>query len=151
MRFTRFPRVTPYVVTPRKLAYARRAIQRERDKCPLFPELTDQRSPEQRMADNERHGLLYWQDMRDTQATTWREARRKLATLRPSQRAGLLRYWQQSNLPGSAAYLLGCIYEAKHRRVCFWHKLAELRRLRLIGAGRLPRPSTWKKFHLVNL
>ena len=52
MRFKRFPRVVPYVVTPRKLAYARRAIQHARDKCPLFPELTDQRSAEQRMEDN---------------------------------------------------------------------------------------------------
>ena len=144
MRFTRFPRVVPYVVTPRKLAYARRAIQHARDKCPLFPELTDQRSAEQRMEDNARHSRLYWQDMRDTQAASWREARRELATLRASQRAGLLRYWQDGGLPGSPVYLLGCIYEIKRRRICYWHKLAELRRLRLIGAGRLPDP--WKKF-----
>ena len=146
MRFTRFPRLSPYVVTPRKLAYARRAIQRSRDACPLFPELTDQRSPEQRMEDNERHARLHWQNMRDTQAASWRKARRELATLRPSQRAGLLRYWQGGGLPGSAVYLLGCIYAIKRHRVCFWHKLAELRRLRLIGAGRLPRPAAWKKF-----
>ena len=64
----RFPRVVPYVVTPRKLAYARRALQHARDKYPLFPELTDQRSAEQRLEDNARHSRLYWQDMRDTQA-----------------------------------------------------------------------------------
>ena len=80
MRFTRFPRVVPYVVTPRKLAYARRAIQHARDKCPLFPELTDQRTVEQRMEDNARHSRLYWQDMRDTQAASWREARRELGS-----------------------------------------------------------------------
>ncbi len=150
MRFTRFPRWSPYVVTDRKLGYARRAIQRSRDECPLFPELTDQRSPEQRMADNERHGRIHWQNLRLTQAATWREVRRELATLRPSQRAGLLRYWQVCRMPGSAVYLLGCIGQIKRRRVCFWHKLAELRRLRLIGAGRLPRPAAWTRFQPVN-
>lgn len=143
MRFKRFPRVVPYVVTARKMAYARRAIQTARDRCPLFPELTDQRSAEQRMEDNARHSHLYWQDMRDTQAASWREARHQLASLRPSQRTGSLRYWQDGGLPGSPVYLLGCIYEIKHSKVCYWHKLAELRRLRLIGAGRLPNP--WKK------
>ena len=150
MRFTRFPRWSPYVVTDRKLGYARRALQRSRDECPLFPELTDQRSPEQRMEDNARHGRIHWRNMRYTQAATWREARYELATLRPSQRAGLLRYWQQCNLLGSAVYFLGCIGAIKRRRVCFWHKLAELRRLRLIGAGRLPRPAAWTKFQPVN-
>ena len=148
MRFKRFPRVVPYVVTSRKLAYARRAIQQARARCLIFPELTDQRSAEQRMEDNARHSHLYWQDMRDTQAAIWREARRALATLRPSQRAGLLRYWQNGGLPGSPVYLLGCIYEIKRRRICYWHKLAELRRLQLIGAGRLPNP--WKKFQPTN-
>lgn len=150
MRFTRFPRWFPSVLTPRKLACARRAIQRNRDACPLFPELTDQRTPEKRMADNERRSRTYWQNLRDTQAATWREARRELASLRPSQRAGLLRYWQICRMPGSAAYLLGCIHRAKQVRVCFWHELAELRRLRLIGAGRLPRPAAWTKFQPVN-
>ena len=150
MRFTRFPRWSPLVVTDRKLANARRAIQRSRDECPLFPELTDQRSPEQRMEDNERRARAYWQKLRFTQAATWREARRELATLRPSQRTGLLRYWQICRTPGSAAYLLGCIHRAKQRRVCFWHELAVLRRLRLIGQGRLPRPAAWTKFQPVN-
>ena len=59
------------------------------------------------MEDNARHSRLYWQDMRDTQAASWREARRELGTLRPSQRAGLLRYWQDGGLPGSPVYLLG--------------------------------------------
>lgn len=149
MRFTRFPRWSPCVVTERKLAYARRAIQRSLDGCPLFPELAEQRSPEQRMADNEWHGRVHWRNMRYTQAETWREARRELALLRPSQRTGLLRYWQQCNLPGSAVYFLGCLCAIKRARVCYWHKLAELRRLRLIGAGRLPRPAARTKFQPV--
>ena len=68
--------------------------------------------------------------------------RAELATLRPTQRAGLLRYWQTSQMPGSPVYLLGCIHEITSRRVCFWHKLAQRRRLQLIGAGKLPSP--WK-------
>ena len=39
MRFTRYPKGEPYQITPRKLAGARRAVQRQKDRYPLFPEL----------------------------------------------------------------------------------------------------------------
>jgi hypothetical protein len=36
--------------------------------------------------------------------------------------------------------LLGLIRDHKVRKGCFWHALAELRRLKLISEGRLPNP-----------
>jgi hypothetical protein len=45
-------------------------------------------------------------------------------------------------LPGDATYLLGLIRDHEVRKRCFWHALAELRRLKLISEGRLPNP--WK-------
>src|ERR1700757_3879231 len=50
MRFTRYPRWEPYEVTPRKLAAARRAVQREKDRYPLFAELLKHQTPEDRLA-----------------------------------------------------------------------------------------------------
>jgi hypothetical protein len=46
----------------------------------------------------------------------------------------------ESFLPGDATYLLGLIRDHKVRKGCFWHALAELRRLKLISEGRLPNP-----------
>jgi hypothetical protein len=39
MRFTRYPKGEAYQITPRKLAAARRAVQQDKDRYPLFPEL----------------------------------------------------------------------------------------------------------------
>jgi hypothetical protein len=39
MRFTCYPKGEPYQITPRKLAAARRAVQKDKDRYPLFPEL----------------------------------------------------------------------------------------------------------------
>ena len=40
MRFARYPKgEVAYQITPRKLAAARRAVQQDKDRYPLFPEL----------------------------------------------------------------------------------------------------------------
>jgi hypothetical protein len=54
-----------------------------------------------------------------------------------------LGYWQTCSLPVHPVYLLGMLHDHRARKRCFWHALAELRRLKLISAGRLPNP--WKR------
>jgi hypothetical protein len=58
--------------------------------------------------------------------------------LPPRPRAGILRHWQTCSLPGHPVYLLGMLRDQRARKRCFWHALAELRRLKLISEGRLP-------------
>ena len=147
MRFSRFPRHEgEREVTARHLAHARRAIQKSQDDSPLFPEFSDQRTPEQRVADNNRHRELHWQETRDETAKSWRRARRLLRIepgLRPLQRLAISRWWQKGVYPGSPVYLLGCIHDAKAKRTCFWHKLATSRRFELIHLKRLN--LSWKQ------
>jgi len=81
--------------------------------------------------------------MRDWRAAKWRQARREIMLLRPLQRAGLLRYWNRGNLPGDPTYLLDLIHQCRAKSECFWHRIARLRRLALIGQGKLPRPKIW--------
>ena len=50
MRFTHCPNGEPYQITPRKLAAARRAVQKEKDQYPLFPELLKHQTAEERLA-----------------------------------------------------------------------------------------------------
>lgn len=49
IQFKRYPRGEPDEVTPRKLAAARRAMQREKDRYPLFPELLTHQTAEERL------------------------------------------------------------------------------------------------------
>jgi hypothetical protein len=74
MRFARYPRWEPYEVTPRKLAAARRAVQREKDRYPLFPELLTHQTAEKRLEAIATSRDEWWQDMRDHQAKQWRRA-----------------------------------------------------------------------------
>jgi hypothetical protein len=50
MRFTRYPKGEPYQITPRKLAAARRGVQKEKDRYSLFPELRKHQTAEERPA-----------------------------------------------------------------------------------------------------
>jgi hypothetical protein len=131
MRFTRYPKGEAYQITPRKLAAARRAVQREKDRYPLFPELVRHQSAEDRLASIAAQRKTWWQDMRGRQAKPWRKARQALRDLPPGPRAAIKRYWEICGCPGDPVYLLTIIREHWTRKVCYWHVMAELRRLRL--------------------
>lgn len=137
MRFDRYIlRETSYEVTPRKLAAAKRAIEKDRERCGLFPEMMEFHRVEDRI-DAIANGRRQWVDeMRKNQVDSWRRARRLLRDLPATTQAGVRRYWAQSNMPGHPVYLLGLIHDAKAKGTCFWRRLANLHRLKLMGAGR---------------
>jgi hypothetical protein len=144
MRFTRFPRgEQPCPPSARRVAAAKRAVQAEKDRYPLFPELVRYATTESRLAAMQEHRITWWQQHRNHVAASWREARASLRSLPPGPRAGILRYWQTCSLPGHPVYLLSMLHDHRARKRCFWHALAELRRLKLISKGRLPNP--WKR------
>jgi hypothetical protein len=68
MRFTRYPKGEPYQITPRKLAAARRAVQKDKDRYPLFPELVKHQTAEERLASIADERERWWHEMRDRQA-----------------------------------------------------------------------------------
>jgi hypothetical protein len=143
MRFNRFPRVEqPSPPSARRVAAAKR-VQAEKDRYPLFPELVRYATTESRLDAMQEHRITWWQQHRNHVAASWREARASLRSLPPGPRTGILRYWQTCSLPGHPVYLLGMLHDHRARKRCFWHALAELRRLKLISAGRLPNP--WKR------
>jgi len=100
MRFTQYPKAEPYQVTPRKLAAARRAVQAQKDRYPLFPELLKHQTAEERIAAVAIDREQWWQEMRDRRAKLWRRARQALRDLPPGPRAAIKRYWQICGFPG---------------------------------------------------
>ena len=131
MRFTRYPRGEVYQITPRKLAAPLRAVQREKDRYPLFPELRKHQTAESRLASIAVEREAWWQEMRDRQAKRWRKARHALRDLPTGPHAAIKRYWEICGCPGDPVYLLTLIHEHRARKVCYWHVMAELRRSRI--------------------
>jgi hypothetical protein len=140
MRFKRYPRVDkPSPPSSRRVAAAKRSVQAEKDRYPLFPELRTYQTVEERLDAMQEHRITWWQEQRDMQAASWRRARALLRSLPEGPRKGIMLHWQKGVYPGDPVYLLGMIHEHKVRKRCYWHALAEFRRMELVATGRLPR------------
>ena len=146
MRFTRYPksdRPESRTVSPQRLAAAKKAVQKDKDSWALFPENVKHQTAEERISAWNVGAFEFWQDQRAHVAATWRRARARLRKLPALKRAGLIRYWQTVwTGPRACEYLAGMVGDGE-RGVCFWHKMADHRRLVLIGQGRMVAP--WKK------
>ena len=106
-------------------------MQAQKDRYPLFPELLKHQTAEDRLAAVAIDREQWWQQVRDRRAQLWRRARQALRDLPPGPRAAIKRYWQICGFPGDPDYLLSMIHNHKARKVCYWHVMAEVRRLRL--------------------
>ena len=126
--------------TGRRLAAARRAVQRDKDATPLFPEMARHQTAAERLdaLDNGRNRDCRIERAR--LAAKWREARRQLAALRPLTRAGILRYWNGTGIvPREPHYLLDEIYQVTRFHADPWRQVRILRQFKLLGQGRLPK------------
>lgn len=96
-------------VTPRRLAAAKRAIQRDRDNNALTPELVrpENCDPITRIQHHDRRMDAFTENMRAFKSRTWRKARRRLRCLpREVQRLVILT-WNYQHYPREAAYFAG--------------------------------------------
>src|SRR5690606_42040294 len=103
MRFTPFPKVGPddVRVTPQRLAAAKRALQRERERAGMFvEELGPRETPEEHIARQDAAWVAHWQRMRDRYARAWRDARRLLFSLPAEQQRQLRAEWRTCGSPG---------------------------------------------------
>lgn len=110
MKFDRSIKATRRPVTGRRLAAARRALQRQADAVALFPELAPAETPAERVDRFDAEAVAMVQRLRDHTAQTWRRARRQLRALPPGQRAEVLRQWDNKFLPKQAHYLADIIW-----------------------------------------
>jgi len=111
MRFSPYIRADSRPVTRRRLAAARRTIQRERAKWGMFADQMTFETPEERIARIDAGVLAGVQLMRDNHAAMWRRGRRALFSLPPQRRRELLREWNGNHwLPGSPEYFLDFLH-----------------------------------------
>ena len=97
-------------VTPRRLAAARRALQRQADAVALFPELQPTQTPQERCEQADRDTVAMVQRWRDHEAASWKQGRRMFRALPPTTRAQVeARFWGNRFMPKTAVYLLEII------------------------------------------
>ena len=114
MKFERFIRAERRPITGRRLAAAKRALQRQADAVALFPELQPTETPEQRCNRFDDASVATVQRWRDDEAERWRRARRELRALSTGQQAAVDRRWAQNRfMPKTAVYLLETIRAVK--------------------------------------
>lgn len=92
--------------TPLRVKAAERAVIREAECMPLFPELRRVCSVEQRMQQMDNRADMITQRLRSGRAKRWRDARRFLRSLDYVDRQRLLAKWNTAFTPGGPADLL---------------------------------------------
>ena len=101
----RIPRATVPPRTKRRIANAEKAVRRELDSVPLFPELARFSSAEERLDQQERMELDCLRRIRHEEAAGWWRLRRRLLQLAPAERDRFLDYWNNSTMvPAEACY-----------------------------------------------
>jgi len=98
--------------TPRRLAAAKRALKKQRNKYPLFAEqiALRQPTPEERVKqyDDARLNMIKWHRAYDAQV--WRKARAMLSDLNPDSRERFLNFWNNEwRGPRTGTYLCNLI------------------------------------------
>lgn len=97
MRFLRRPIILPKGATPRRLAAAKRRLQRHRDSWALFPQYWPKQTAEEDIADIDEKSLRGQLETRMRRAAGWRSVRVRIRT--HPQKEQILRYWQTCNYP----------------------------------------------------
>jgi lipopolysaccharide biosynthesis protein len=102
-------RTAPAERNGRRVAAAARAIQRERDRMPLFAaDVTT--TVEERLDAIDRHREAGARDWRAYRAEGWRRARRWLRSIPEPRRAELIAEWNRGTYPGTPTYLLNFLH-----------------------------------------
>jgi hypothetical protein len=114
MRFDRYPGKTlgrDGKPSKQRLTAAKKSLQRQRDKTPLFAAeiASEQPTPEERIAELDRNAEAWLDGMRALVAKSWRDSRAKLRSLPADQAFAILAEWQYGYLPGSQEYLADLI------------------------------------------
>lgn len=105
-------------ITSRKIANAKRALEKERQKAGLFgEELMSFKSVEERFEIMKLRKKDFVKNMRDFEAQTWRDARKLFRSFnsRPEIQEKIADYWNKSKMPKDPIYLIGVIHTTLYR------------------------------------
>lgn len=103
-------------VTPRRMAAAKRALERQAERLPLFADQIreNQPSPEERI--NQMDDGMTWivGEWRELRANHWRKGRRMYFALPDAMRADVREKWRSCSWPGTGTYFITFVRWYKH-------------------------------------
>jgi len=107
--------------TPRRLAAAKRALRRQRDKLPLFADeiAAGQPTPEERIKYFDEMHVEWLKRRRKYTASVWRRARKALREMDEAEQRRLLKFWNEDWLgPRDACYFADLVrnWDKRERR-----------------------------------
>lgn len=109
MRFRRYAlRFEERTVTSRRLAAAKRKLEKQANALPLFAEhiRAEQPTPEQVVAKADDNFRRFCAGMRAHEAQTWLRGRALLRALPKAQRLALLAEWDAAHMPATAVFFV---------------------------------------------
>ena len=112
-------KIKTFGATPRRLAAARRALQKQRDKYPLFAKeiAAGQPTPEERIQTYDRDIIENMRMMRKFISDQWRRGRKALKAVPENEQRELLNHWNQKRFgPLTSEYFANLVTNWKKRR-----------------------------------
>ena len=101
----RVPRAEMPKRSARRIANAQKAVRRELDAVPLFPELARFRTAEERLDQQDQIQVDQWTTIRRSEAAGWHRLHHRLRQLPSADRDRFLDYWNNATmLPAEAGY-----------------------------------------------
>lgn len=92
-------------VSSRRIAAARRAINRQQAQLALFADQVRWPTPEERIEKHDTGFAMFSQDMRDKRARDWRYVRAFIRSIPQDVQRTILDEWSKSHCPGEPSYL----------------------------------------------
>lgn len=138
MKFDRYciPKHQAEPASPQRRRAAERAVRRDADAVPLFPELRRYSCVDDRLAEGDAWRKEFRTRMRASRAHDWRRVRAEMRALNPITRAGLLRWWDAWLSDRNPLYLISAIHKIRTHCWSPWGNLRHHRQLVLAGARR---------------
>ncbi len=103
------PKTKARGITPRRLAAAKRALKKQRAKCPLFADqiAARQPTPEERIWEMDIKFVLEWDKLRQATCKKWLELRRIIRKeICPELKVEFLSSWSRMRYPADPYYAL---------------------------------------------
>jgi hypothetical protein len=100
----RFPRAKLDPPSKRRIAAAERAVRREAET--LLPGFQRDKTAADRLARMDAATERWWQKIRDSKASNWREARKILRQMPPDERCAFVEHWNTCSAPKEPEYCM---------------------------------------------
>jgi hypothetical protein len=110
MRFEKEFKPYKREITKRRIGCAKRAIQKQKNRIPLFADQVNWPTPIQRITAFDEATFKAFTNFRKLALKNWLEGRRMLRDMDTNKKKRFLEYWNNSSMPGKAEYFLDAIH-----------------------------------------